>query len=144
MSKSTKKTKKVSAKSTKHTKKHTDLKPFLAYFKLLSANVKLGFLQMDVAKHEAYVTQPAIHAMSAGSDPETQVKDGSLIRTAFLIRDYAGWLSAEGQNYLRQNFAVHVVKPDEPHDLIYTFILSRKLRFFKWEDKVDVVTYPKK
>lgn len=125
-------------------KKRVDLGPWLSIFKMLRSCVRLDYLQMDAAKHEAYITQPAIHALSGGSDPEEQVKDGGIVATAGRIRDYAAWLSGEGKVYLQANFAVHVVKPDEPHDLIYTFVFTRRLRFFKWRDKVDVITYPVK
>lgn len=124
--------------------KHNDLKPWLAIFDMLSACVRLGYLQMNIGKHEAYITQPAIHAICKGDDPKRQVKDGDVIVAAERVRNYAAWLSGEGMAYLQANFAVHVVKPDEPHDLMYTFVFARKLRFFKWKDKVDVITYPKK
>lgn len=124
--------------------KDTNLMPWLDYFDMLGTHVKLGYLQLDIPKHEAYVTQPAIHAMSEGSDPKKQNEDGSVIVTAGRIRYYAAWLSKLGKAYLQANFAVHVVKPDEPHDLIYTFVFTRKSRFFKWRDKVNVITYPEK
>lgn len=121
-----------------------DLKPWLALLKMLRAYVTLGYLQMDIVKHEVYVTQPAIHALSKGSDPMEQIKNGSVITTAIRIRSYAAWLSGEGKAYQQANFAVHVVKPDEPHDLIYTLVFTQKLRFFKRRDTVNIIIYPKK
>lgn len=122
----------------------SDLKPWLAVFNMLRAYVKLDYLQIDVAKHEAYITQPAIHALSEGNDPRAQIENGGVIVTAGRIRKYAAWLSGEGNEYLQANFAVHVVKPEEPHDLTYSFVFSRRLRFFKWKDKVDAIIYPER
>lgn len=139
MSKRSKKLKGI-AKS----KKHTDLKPWLALFKMFRTYVTLGYLQIDVSKHEAYVTQPAIHALIEGDDAKEQIENGSVIATAGHVRDYAAWLSGEGKAYLRTNFAVHAVKPEEPHDLVCSFVFTRKLRCFKWKDKIEVITYPKR
>ena len=130
--------------STPEKKKHKDLQPWLDYFDMLRANVESGFLQMSVAKHEAFVTQPAIHAMSEGDDPEKQIEDGSVLQTAHRIFTYAAWLSGEGNGYRHKPFAVHVVKPDEPHDMIYTILFTRVLRFLRWEEKVEVINYPSK
>lgn len=131
-------------KKSKVVNKHNDLKPWLAVFDMIGAYVKLGYLQVSVAKHEAYIAQYAIHALSEGDDAKKQIEDGSVIATAGRIRNYVAWLSGEGMAYLQTNFAVHVVKSDEPHDLVCTFVFMRKLRFFKWKDKVDVITYPEK
>ncbi len=125
-------------------KSHADLKPWLGFFKMFCAYAKLGYLQMNVAKHEAYVTQPAIHALSEGCDPKKQIEEGSVIAIAGRVRNYAAWLSGEGKSYLQTSFAVHIVKPDEPHDLMCTIVFARALRLFMWKDKVDVITYPKK
>lgn len=125
-------------------KKHKDLQPWVDYFEMLRANVESGFLQMSVVKHEAFVTQPGIHAMSEGDDPEKQIEDGSVLQTAHRIFIYAAWLSGEGDGYRHKPFAVHVVKPDEPHDMIYTILFTRVLRFFKWKEKVEVINYPSK
>ena len=130
--------------STPEKKKHKDLQPWLDYFDMLRANVESGFLQMSVAKHEAFVTQPAIHAMSEGDDPEKQIEDGSVLQTAHRIFTYAAWLSGEADGYRHKPFAVHVVKPDEPHDMIYTILFTRVLRFFKWKEKVEIISYPSK
>ena len=122
----------------------SDLKPWLAVFNMLRAYVRLDYLQIDVAKHEAYITQPAIHALSEGDSPKVQIENGGVVVTAGRIREYAAWLSGEGNGYRQANFAVHVVKHEEPHDLMYTFVFSRKLRFLKWKDEVDVIIYPEK
>lgn len=129
---------------TPEKKKHKDLQPWLDYFDMLRANMESGFLQMSVAKHEAFVTQPGIHAMSEGDDPAKQIEDGSLLQTANRIFTYAAWLSGEGNGYRHKPYAVHVVKPDEPHDMIYTILFTRVLRFWIWKEKVEVINYPSK
>lgn len=129
---------------TPEKKKRKDLQPWLDYFEMLRANVESGFLQMNVAKHEAFVTQPGIHAMSEGDDPAKQIEDGSIINTAHRIFIYAAWLSGEGIGYRHKPFAVHVVKPDEPHDMIYTILFTRVFRFLRWKEKVEVINYPSK
>ena len=138
----------MSKKKKKHPtpekKKHKDLQPWLDYFDMLRVNVVSGFLQMSVVKHEAFVTQPGIHAMSEGNDPAKQIEDGSILQTAHRIFTYAAWLSGEGNGYRHKPFAVHVVKPDEPHDMIYTILFTRVLRFMRWKEKVEVINYPSK
>ena len=137
----------MSKKKRKHPtpeKKHKDLQPWLDYFEMLCVYVDSGCLQMSVAKHEAFVTQPGIHAMSEGEDPAKQIEDGSIINTAHRIFIYAAWLSGEGNGYRNKPFAVHVVKDSEPHDMIYTILFTRVLRFLRWEEKVEVINYPSK
>ena len=124
-------------------KKNKNLQPWLDYFDMLYSYVVNGFLQMEVASHEAYVTLPAIYAMTPGSNV-AQIRYGSIARTARRLRTYAAWLSAEGDKYLDRNFAIHVVNDNDRHDLMYTILLSRKRRLFKVRDRLDVITYPKK
>ena len=137
----------MSKKKRKHStpeKKHKDLQPWLDYFDMLRVNVESGFLQMGVAKHESFVTQPGIHAMSKGDDPAKQIEDGSIINTAHRIFTYAAWLSGEGNGYRHKPFAVHVVKDTEPHDMIYTILFTRVLRFMRWKEKIEIINYPSK
>lgn len=123
-------------------KKNSDLQPFLDYFSMLREYVAKGYMQLGVRKHEVYVTRTAIHAMSPGNDPAVQLRDGSVENTAFQLRAYAAWLSGEGNDYLDRNFAVHVVKDEEPYDLIYTILLSKGRRLFGGKTKVQLITYP--
>ncbi|MFW5563460.1 MAG: hypothetical protein ACOCNX_01035 [Prevotella sp.] len=124
-------------------KRNKNLQPWLDYFGMLYNYVVNGFLQMEVASHEAYVTLPAIYAMTPGSNV-AQILYGSIARTAQRLRTYAAWLSAEGDKYLNKQFAIHVVKDNYEHDLIYTMLLTRKRRLFKTYDKFEVINYPKK
>ena len=130
--------------STPEKKKHKDLQPWLDYFDMLRANVEPGLLQMSVVKHEAFVAQPGIHAMSEGDDPAKQIENGSLLQTAHRIFTYAAWLSGEGNGYRHKPFAVHVVKDTEPHDMIYTILFTSVFRFCRWKEKVEVINYPSK
>jgi hypothetical protein len=60
------------------------------------------------------------------------------------IRAYAWWRS-HGEDYLAQPFALHVVKTDEPHDLLCTVLLTYRRVWWKlWlgkADKVEVISY---
>lgn len=47
-------------------------------------------------------------------------------------------------DYLRQPFALNVVKPDEPHDPLYTILLTQVRQFFRTREKVEVITYDDK
>lgn len=129
---------------TKGKKKHSDISPFLEYFSMLSEYLDKGFLQIDVAKHEVFVTQPAIHALSPGNDPAEQLRNGAIARTALRLRAWAAWMSGEGNDYMKRNFSVHVVKDEEPHDLIFTLLFSQLRGIFRTKPKVEVITYPKK
>lgn len=125
-------------------KKHSDISPFLEYFSMLSEYLDKGFLQIDVAKHEVFVTQPAIHALSPGNDPAEQLRNGAIAHTALSLRAWAAWMSGEGNDYMKSNFSVHVVKDEEPHDLIFTLLFSQSRGIFRTKPKVEVITYPKK
>lgn len=124
--------------------KHKDLQPYLDYFAILRRLIKDGYLQMEVQNHEAFVTQPTLHAMSEGDNPVVQMRDGSLVKTARRLRVYAAWLSQEGESYLHKNFAVNVVAHDEPHDMIFTILFSPKRRLWCWRESVKVINYPKR
>ena len=89
-------------------KKRSDLQSFLDYFSMLSEYLDKGYLQIDVAKHEVYVTQPAIHALSPGNDPAEQLRNGAIARTALRLRAWAAWMSGEGNDYMK----LSVVQPN--------------------------------
>lgn len=125
-------------------KKHKNLQPWLSYFDLLAECVESGYLQLDVMKHECYITQPAIHAISKGDDPMVQIYDGSIGVTANRLRTYAGWLSCEGKDYVRKPFAVHIVEPDGKNEPICTILLSWSHGLFGRRNKTKVVVYPRK
>lgn len=126
-------------------KKATDLQPWLEYFNVLRTYEQKGFLEIMPEKHEAYITQPALHAITPGELMNQTTKD--IHETVLHIRAYAGWKSQEGPAYLKDNFAVHVVHDDYPHDLICTLLVSQSRRWQKLmrkTDCVEVISYMKK
>ena len=128
------------------TQKHKNLQPWIDYFKVLQTYEQKGFLKVMPDKREAYITQPALHALSDGDDLQEQIKE-TIPETVLRIRGYAGWRSQEGEPYLKKNFALHVVEPEHPHDLIYTLLLTQSRRWLKlWRktDSIEVISYQKK
>lgn len=127
-------------------KKHTDLQPWLDYFDMLRIYEEKGFLEVMPEKHEAYVTQPALHAMSEGDNPQEQFQK-AIPDTAIRIRAYAAWRSQDGRQYLKHPFALHVVEAEQPHDLIYTLLLTQNRRWqnlWRNTDSIEVISYTKK
>jgi hypothetical protein len=118
--------------------KHEDLQPWLDCFRMFQTYEQHGMLEIQSGKNEAYVTQPALHAMSEGDDPQEQLANGAVTDTVRRIRAYALW---RGDGILQQSFAVHVVKDTEPHDLIYTVLLSPRCGFMGRKDKIEVIKY---
>ena len=121
-----------------------DLQPWLDYFEMLQQYEQRGFLDVQAKKHEAYVTQPALHAMTEGDDPQEQLRSGAIAKTVRRIRAFAGYKSQEEKDYLKQNFAVHVVQDTEPHDLLYTVLMSRRHWPLYPKDKIEVIDYRRK
>ena len=125
-------------------KNHKDLQPWLDYFDMLQTYESKGYLELQLDKHEAYVTLPAIHAMSKGDNPQEQLRDGSIIETMRHIRCYAAFRSMNGTEYINPPFAIHVVQPEPPYDLLYTLLITRhkSLRtLMRWRDKIETITY---
>ena len=128
--------------------KHKDLQPWLDYFEMLHSYESKGFLEVPADKHEAYVTHPALLTL-AGCD----IKDGgydtlkvlqSVKDTVLHLRTYAAFISQEGEEYLKQPFAVHVVKDTEPHDLLSTVVVTVRRRWnhlWMTGDEFDVINY---
>lgn len=138
-------------------KKHKDLTPWLDYFGALGTFEKEGFLQVEAEKHEAYITRAALAVLalpgtSEGDDQMLTQREWQMVKhmpaVARRIRAYAGWKSRDGAGYLRRLFALHIVKEDEPHDLLYTILLTRRRAWWKlWigkTDHVEVIGYDDK
>lgn len=126
--------------------KHKDLQPWLDYFDMLRTYERKGFLEVMTDKHEAYITQPALHALSVGDNPQGQIT-GNIPDTVLRVCTYAAWKSQEGEAYMRQNFAIHVVETEHPHNLLYTLLLSKSRRWwklFRKTDSIEVISYIKK
>ena len=133
-------------------KKYKDLGPWLRYMDMLEVNEDKGYLEVLPAKGEAYITQPALFAIAGvgfstrelGRGVEMQHVMDSVGHTAMRIKAYAGWKSQEGKTFLDRPFALHVVKDTEPHDLLYTLLITRRRVWWKlWRktDRIEVITY---
>ena len=124
-------------------KKWTNLQPWLDYFKVLQKYESNGYLEVSVNKGEAYITQAALVTL-AGDNLQRYQMAKRVIRTAKYIRAYVGWKGRFGGDWLEKPFALQVVKDDAPHDPVFTFLLSRKRRWWKlWlkANVVDVINY---
>lgn len=123
------------------TRKHKDLQPWIDYFRMLQTYEQKGFLEVLADKHEAYITQPALHALST---EDVQPSSKQIVTTARRIRNYAAWKSQHGGDYLSFSFALHVVRDEHPHDLLYTILLTIRRRWRSlWfrAEHVEVLTY---
>ena len=147
-------------------RKKTNLQPLIDYIKMLRKYEECNYLEMAADKHEAYITQPALLTLSTFDTPKVNVDNQ--LDVASNIRDYAAYIAAYQlglENYQPENvmdpekdlvkipkkqlmeyyfktFALHVVKPDSPHDPMYSILLTRK----RWlglvvRDYVEVVDY---
>ena len=125
-------------------KNHKDLQPLLDYFDLLQTYERKGYLELQLNKHEAYVTQPALHAMTPGDDPQQQLHDGSITETVRRLQGYAAFRSTKGKGYLTHPFAIHVVQPEKPYDLLYTLLITHRKSWrtaWRWKDNIEVIYY---
>ena len=113
--------------------KNLYLQPWLDYFSMLRRYAAQGYLEMAPDKHEAYITLPALLSLAPTDDPLQALK--SVPETVTGIRAYAAFLNtaaaadtaeAEGTEYLGRPFAIHVVEPDLPHNLLYTLLITKK------------------
>ena len=131
-----------------------DLQPWLDYFGLLRTYEEKGFLEVKPDRHEAYVTQAALMTLLGIGDPVQTEDVGVQVRLVrasgeFLrrLRAYAAWRSTGGAGYLSWAFAMHIVKDDHPHDLMFTVVLSRRRTWRSlWmiHDTFDVISYNEK
>lgn len=134
--------------------KHQDLQPWLDYFEMLHTYEEKGFLLMKPAEHEAYVTQPALYTLSARAARLPITPDNAELLQQQLasdmpdilrrLRAYAGQLSMQGSGYLDQPFSLHMVLPDSPHDLLCTFLMTRRRRWlwlWRKKDCIQVFDY---
>lgn len=131
-------------------KKHRDLQPWVEYFSMLQTYENQGYLQCEPGKNEAYVTQPALYTLSGCdfSNPETGIDIPGTLRSvkrlARRLRAYVGWKSQRGEVILSHPFALHVVKSEEPHDPLFTLLVTTSRKWWKlWmrHDATEVITY---
>lgn len=112
--------------------KRDNLQPWLDYFEMLSVYETRGLLEIQYDRHEAYLTLAAACTLT-----ELDVRTGvipmrRLRQEVTRLLAYAGYMSRQGQEYLDRPFAVHVVKDDTPHDLLYTMLLMRRRWWNPW------------
>lgn len=153
-------------------KKKTNLQPWLDYFKMLQQYEQKGFLQMNPHEHEAYITRAALLTLSptpALPEGEGDAANGKALHdTLSRLRAYAAyrWAPAVGQQhpadindpaaplpdipeaeltvYLSQPFAIHIVKEDYPHDLLFTLLLQQKCSWhtaWRTVDTIETIDY---
>lgn len=138
-----------------------NLQPWLDYFGMLQAYERNGYLEIgrhdratnSTVSNEAYVTRAALMTLAGIKADDGIVTDSNEMEWRLLketpkvmrrIRTYAGWRSQEGEAFLDRPFALHVVKEDEPHDLLYTIVLTVRRRWWKLWMKTecfDVIPY---
>ena len=113
--------------------KNKDLQPWLDYFAMLRTFELKGFLEVKPDSHEAFVTQAALLVLlgmdeAALAEYLADQKWLTAAATDLLqrIRGYAGFKSLQGKVYLEANFALHIVKDDQPHDLLCTILLTNE------------------
>ena len=124
--------------------KHKNLQPWLDYFQMLRRYEEKGFLQIEAERHEAYVTRAALLTLVPDDILVEKTDKSILADTARRIRTYAAFKAQQGEGYLRENFALHAVKEDEPHDLLFTIMLEKPKQWFPYwpkTDKLEVITY---
>ena len=133
-------------------RKHKNLQPWLDYFKVLQQYQESGYLEVRPKEHEAYITRAALYTLAWGEN--TNLYDNSLpasvkrlqdiAKVVRHIRTYCGWKNQEGPAYLKESFAVHAVREENPHDPLYTLHLSRRRVWWKlWmkTDRIEVIDY---
>lgn len=129
-----------------------NLQPWLDYFGMLQEYERNGYLDVMPEKGEAYVTRAALMTLAGVSLSASENGDGidmpyvrrAVARVVRRVRVYSGWRRQDGVAYLDRAFALHVVKEAEPHDLLYTVLLSRRRRWWKlWmkAECMDIITY---
>lgn len=105
------------------------LKAFTDLFKMLGAYAGNGYLAVDAAKCEAYITKASILTLCPHPDGSWRMA-GEIINAAMRIHAYACWLAGceEGNSGsgIRDTFAVHVMEDDEPYDAVLSIIITRK------------------
>lgn len=126
--------------------KNKDLQPWLDYFEMLQTYERKGFLEVIPDKDEAYIVRSALYSLS-GTGSTLDELARSVPDTLGRIRAYACWKGQQGGDRLLRPFALHVVKEEQPHDLLHTFLLSRRRMWWKlWRkgDKIEIIDYTKK
>ncbi len=125
-------------------RKNKDLQPWLDYFDMLHTYEQRGLLELQADKHECYVTQPTLHAMTPGDNPSEQLRSRAIADTLRHLRTYAAFLAQQGNGYFTFPFALHVVQDEPPHDLLYTMLLTQERSWrtaCRTREKIEVIDY---
>lgn len=127
--------------------KHRDLQPWIEYFGMLRSYEEKGFLEVIPEKHEAFITRAALCTLCIKNVLSLDSLATKTLRIVKSIYAYAGWKCQQGGDYLSRPFALHVVKEDAPHDLLYTVLLAHR-RHWWWPlrktEHIEVITYDTK
>lgn len=107
-------------------KKNKNLQPWLDYFDMLHNYEHLGLLELQVDKHEAYIAQSALHAMTPGDDAAEQLRNGALAETLHRLHAYAAFCAQQGDGYLALPFALHVIRDEPPNEHLYILLLTHR------------------
>ena len=127
--------------------RHKDPHPWLDWFDVLERYKRNGFLELQPGKNEAYITLPALHALTPGDDPASQLESGAVLDTMRRIRAYVIWTLQRGPSILAKPFALHVVKDGPTNDLIYTILVTKRRRWWiPWTrtERIEIIDYMKK
>ena len=123
-----------------------NLQPWLDWFGLLRVYSDKGYLSVQPDKGEAYITEPAFYTLAnidlptvSTLEPVALAKaNDDLLTTVGRIKAYADYLAAFNQMEPPGVFALHVVKPEPPHDPRYTIVAERrKLWYCPWRKTTD-------
>lgn len=127
------------------TKKHSDFQPLLDYFRMLRRYEQKGYIEAKPQEHEAYITAAAL--LTLVPTEVAQHPDQHMPAIVKRLRAWCAFRLLEGEGYLQQPFAVHVVGDEHPHDLLST-ILVRPSRhwhnFWRRADDFSVINYQEK
>ena len=132
----------------------TTMQPWLDCFDLLRKYEHFGYLEVHHKEHEAYITRPALFALSGYPDDADRLGDTSPSATERRmagigqccrhIRAFAAYEAQEGAAYLAEDFALHVVKESGKHDMLFTLHLSRQRvwwRLWRKSDRIKLISY---
>ena len=125
-------------------KKHQDLQPWLDYFAMLRTYELNGYLEMMPDKHDAFISQAALFTLTPGGDNPAALPPEAIPDTVRRIRAYAAFCARQGDSYLSEPFALHIVQDEPPHDPLHTVLLTQESSWrtaWRTREKVNVINY---
>lgn len=124
-----------------------NIQPWLDYFDMLRTYEEKELLNVLADKHEAYMTLPAFLSLCPSFSLHSSRFQRESLDLLRRIRAYAAWRSTVGTEYMTYHFALHLVKDEQPYDLLCTILLTPRRRWFSlrrllgMKEKVDIITY---